>query len=235
MKKFLRGLFLVFYFFLLSAGIWVSRTFAVLNSAPSSPSADGWKASVQGLLAPHDNQPLKDSFLLEGREIFPAYKIKAQEDDQGQLLEFFNPEGFSFRIEREGPHGPFSFLLAIDDEGRITGLRRLSVSELRGIERAFEDADFFWESFKDKTASELFLVNQGGKIAPVMGAYEASARFTEAIRQEIEKYHQNKNLWLEEAMRERRSFQDLETFQEQAAAAPLTEESVDEDRFPPIF
>lgn len=235
MKKFLRGLFLVFYFCLLSAGIWVSRTFAVLNSAPSSPSADGWKASVQGLLAPHDNQPLKDSFLLEGLEIFPAYKIKAQEDDRGQLLEFFNPEGFSFRIEREGPYGPFSFLLAIDDEGRITGLRLLSVSELRGIGRAFEDAFFFWESFKDKTASELFLVNQGGKISPVMGAYEASARFTEAIRQEIEKYHQNKSLWLEEAMRERRSLHDLETFQEQAAAAPLTEESVDEDRFPPIF
>lgn len=235
MKKFLRGLFLVFYFCLLSAGIWVSRTFAVLNSAPTSPSPDGWKASVQGILPPHDNQPLKDMFLLEGREIFPAYKIKAQEDDRGQLLEFFNPEGFAFRIEREGPYGPFSFLIAIDEEGRITGLRRLSVSEPRGIGRSFEDAAFFWDSFKEKTARELSLVSEGGKIAPVMGAYEASARFTEVIRQEIEKYHQNKNLWLEEAMRERRSFQDLETFQEQAAAAPLTEESMDENRFPPIF
>lgn len=235
MKKFLRGLFLVFYFCLLSAGVWVSRTLAVQAPPQTSPAADGWKSAVPGLLPPHDNQPLKDSFLLEGRSVFPAYKIKAQEDDQGQLLEFFNPEGFSFRIEKEGPYGPFSLLLAIDDEGRITGLRRIFVSEPRGIGRAFEDAAFFWSSFKDKTADELLLVSEGGKIVPVMGAYEASARFTETVRKEIENYHQNKSLWLEESMRGRRSFQDLAIFQEQAAAAPLTEESADENLSPPIF
>lgn len=235
MKKILKGLFLVFYMTVLSAGVWVSRTSAVLISEPP-PQTEAWKSAAQDLLPPHDNLPGKDSFFLNGREIFPAYQIQAQEDEQGQLLEFFNPEGFSFRVEKEGPYGPASLVIAIDEEGRVTGVRPIFISEPRGVGRAFEKAVFFWDGFKGRTRDELFLVSQGGKIAPVLGAVEASARYAQTVRTEVDEYHKHKNLWIEEAMRGRRSFQDLKTLQEQAVeSAPQNEESSDENFFPRIF
>lgn len=236
MKKILRGLFLIFYLALLTTGVWVSRTFAVFLPAPLTSSSESWKDSVPEFLPEHDNQPQKDSFSLEGREIFPAFKIKAQEDDQGQLLEFFNPEGFAFRVEKTGPYGPLVLILGLSAEGQVTGLRHLLISEPRGVGRAFEKADFFWESFKGKTRDDLFLVSEGGKIPPILGALESSRRYTEMIRKEIENFQQNKDHWIQEAMRGRRSFEDLKALRdEESQPSPLTDEDQDEKLSSELF
>ncbi len=218
-ESFLKAVFFVLYLAVLSAGILASRMFALPERAPVS-SELAWKEGVKELLPAHDNSPLKDVFSLDGREVFPAFQIKAHEDDEGQLLEFFDLKGVAFRVEGKGPYGSYDLLLGIDTEGRVKGVRLIRQNEPRGVSLAVEKSAAFWESFKDKSREDLSLLMDGGKIVPVLGAVEVSRRYTEAIKEEIEKYLAAKQVWKEQAMGSRRSFEDLKKL-EDAESQPV--------------
>ncbi len=232
---FFKTVFFILYLGLLSAGVFASRMFALPDAI--TPSADeAWKAGVEALLPSHDNPALKDGFSLEEREIFPAFQIKTHEDDDGQLLEFFDLKGFVFRVEGQSPYGGYSLLVGLNADGRITGVDLLQQREPRGVGQAVEASDSFWESFRDKGPEELSLLMDGGKIVPVLGAVEVSRRYTECVKQAAENYLANKELWDKKAMGERRSFDDLKKLEDAENQPPDgTEEEKHETFFPRVF
>lgn len=238
MRKILRALFWAAYAALLCTGVWISRGFSGVLSASAQPpqAISRWKESLEVLLPPHDNTAVKDVFLLNGREIFPAFKITSQEDSQGQLLEFFDPAGFAFRVEKKGPYGTSAFLVAVDAGGRLSGVRPVSLSEPRGLGPVFEKAGFFWDSFKGRSADELELTVRGGKIPPVLGGVEISQRYAETVRRGLENYLKEQDSWKAEAMKGRRTFEELKQLQAlEFQTSPPVQETHDEELFSAIF
>lgn len=207
----LRALFFGVYVVLLAAMVWLTRGSAE-NAAPSSSAiAVGMlDEAPDSVLPAHDNVPLRDAFSLGGRSVYPALKMTAQEDDQGQLLEFFDPVGYAFEIKAKGPFGSSRLLVGIDSLGRITGVKPLELKEARGLASALIKADFFWESFKGLTHDQVFLSSRGGKIPEVAGGVEAVERYSEAVRLALEEALRVREIWNAAAMKGRRSSADLE-------------------------
>jgi hypothetical protein len=123
-KLFLEGLrFLFFFSYLgvLGGAVYFSRSFFTVRQEAEVLRQK--EILVRSLLPPCDNDPVKDSFWLEGREIFPAKKISKSFSPSlsgGSLSsEFERPAGFAFETAA-GDKKTVKIFMGISPEGKIT-------------------------------------------------------------------------------------------------------------------
>lgn len=123
-KLFLAGLRFLFFFFYLSAlggVIYFSRS--VFTARQEAEILKQKEILVRSLLPPCDNDPVKDSFWVEGREIFPAKRISKSFSPSlsGESIssEFERPAGFAFETIAAGKNS-LKVFMGISPEGKIT-------------------------------------------------------------------------------------------------------------------
>ncbi|MEO0068838.1 MAG: FMN-binding protein [candidate division WOR-3 bacterium] len=104
-----------------------------------------------------------------------------------------NRIGSILRVASQGYGGPVPVTAGIDIEGRVVAIKVASASEglketpglgLKATEPQFRD------QFKGKTASEIRLTKDGGKIEAITGATITSRAVCDGLRAAMEKYAQ---------------------------------------------
>jgi electron transport complex protein RnfG len=102
-----------------------------------------------------------------------------------------NVVGIVFRVFPQGYAGPIPITIGLDGEGKITGIKVASaaegLSETPGLGAKITGKDFT-SQFKDKSASEVSLEQDGGPIRAITAATISSRAVVAGVKKGIEMY-----------------------------------------------
>ena len=122
------------------------------------------------------------------REFFPAVSDVQTEEVEGEKFDLIydasgNLIGVVATVQQQGYGGLFTFNLAVDSEGKITGLRVINHAESPGIGDVIAAPDF-QSQFIGKTFEDPIQI--GTDVDTVSGATVSSSAMINAVRRSVE-------------------------------------------------
>ena len=149
-KEVLRYLFCFVFLAGLGSVVYFTRSFAVVRNEQAH--LREVKISLRSVLPPFDNKPWEESFWIQGKQIFPAWKFSQNPDskDRGVLV------GAAFRSEILELRHAGKLLIGVDPQGHITGIRAETEKSDKYAD-IVKASDLFFLSLEGRSKEDLFL------------------------------------------------------------------------------
>jgi electron transport complex protein RnfG len=186
MKEIIRLCFVLTIIAAISAGV-----LAYVNQQTAAPIAKALleekMSAVRSVLPPFDNEPDKDmvSIALESGDTLEVYRGRKDGVVTGAAFSITAPDGYSGDIE---------FMIGVDREGVVQGLKVLKHLETPGLGAKIEGSDFT-DQYKGKSLSnpELWAVTKdGGTFVPITGATISSRAITKATARGLRLFEEHR-------------------------------------------
>jgi electron transport complex protein RnfG len=134
--------------------------------------------AVRLVLPPHDNEPDKNTKILSlgkdkrGREMTMTF-YKGEKDSA--------VAGYAFDVTGKGFGGTMRFMVGVDDDGRINGVKVLGHSETPGLGAKMEE-NWFVDQFKGlDNPAKMKIKKDGGELDQITGASITARAAAKAI------------------------------------------------------
>lgn len=131
--------------------------------------------------------------VLHEAESFETVKIDKSEEVLGAEAGIKDGKkiGYCINVSSKGYGGPINMMIGISEDGKIEGVRILSLSETPGLGSKTQEPEFI-DQFKDKQAAELSVVKDtasDNQIQAVSGATISSTAVTNGVNNAIKLFN----------------------------------------------
>ncbi|MBN1689349.1 MAG: hypothetical protein JW893_09620 [Candidatus Omnitrophica bacterium] len=187
-KEFARALFFLIFIGGLIAAVLFSKTKTKRMAGDKRPDTAAYH--FEEILPRFDNRPRETPIYLDGKTIYPVFRLESQEKvvlTEGEVNEtrvvttIRELVGIAFEISAKGYRDDLRLFLGLDMEGKITGIQWLEDHEAPAFSHHIQGQKEFFSSFLGMTKEELLRKDR----KEIMTASNQVAIIAKGIAQEL--------------------------------------------------